>query len=170
MECFISSDSVIMSCLATNPPPDVGVIIPQSMRIVVDLPEPFAPRKPKISPFFTENVILLTATNAPNFFSRSVTEIESEAECVICQFSVRFLNSFNDCFFQSLETAANNNRSRHIQKYGFMHQPNIIAFFTFIKIGRRYNDRHAFFLHIVEYFPEFVARYRINAIGRLIKN
>jgi hypothetical protein len=48
--------------------------------MVVDLPEPFAPKKPNISPFFTEKVILLTATKAPNFFSRLVTEMESELE------------------------------------------------------------------------------------------
>ena len=30
--------------------PEVGRTSPQSIRIVVDLPAPFAPRKPKISP------------------------------------------------------------------------------------------------------------------------
>ena len=39
-------------------------MMPQSMRMVVDLPEPLEPRKPKISPFFTEKEILSTATKS----------------------------------------------------------------------------------------------------------
>src|SRR5664280_738474 len=116
MECLISSASVIMSCPATTPAPDVGVIMPQSMRIVVDLPEPLAPRNPNISPFFTEKVILLTATKAPNFFSRFVTEMESELESIMRQLSIHFFNAFNDCFFQSFKTAAKNSGSCCIQK------------------------------------------------------
>jgi len=38
------------------------------MRMVVDLPEPLEPKKPKISPFLTEKLILLTAIKLPNFF------------------------------------------------------------------------------------------------------
>src|SRR5215204_89615 len=45
--------------------PAVGFNKPHIMRIVVDLPAPFAPRKPKISPCFTENDRSLTATNDP---------------------------------------------------------------------------------------------------------
>src|SRR5512137_2136577 len=116
MECFISSDSVIMSCPATIPPPDVGVIIPQSMRMVVDLPEPFEPRNPNISPFLTEKVILLTATNLPNFFSRLVTEMESELECVIGQFSVRLFDSFDNRLFQRFKISTNNCGRCHIQQ------------------------------------------------------
>ena len=48
--CLISSGSVKMSCPATCPLPEVGVMMPQSMRMVVDFPAPFGPRKPKISP------------------------------------------------------------------------------------------------------------------------
>ena len=48
---------------------------PHSMRIVVDLPAPFAPRKPKISPCFTENDRLSTATNDPNRRERPRTSI-----------------------------------------------------------------------------------------------
>src|SRR5262252_8621942 len=46
--------------------PDVGVSSPHSMRMVVDLPAPLLPRKPKISPRRTSNVTLSTATNCPN--------------------------------------------------------------------------------------------------------
>ena len=49
----------------TSAVPDVGLSSPHSMRMVVDLPAPLAPRKPKISPCFTENDRSSTATNAP---------------------------------------------------------------------------------------------------------
>src|SRR5262245_5871915 len=50
---------------STRPVPDVGRSRPQSMRIVVDLPAPLAPRKPKISPSWTSIVMPSTATKAP---------------------------------------------------------------------------------------------------------
>ncbi len=36
--------------------PSVGSRMPQSMRMTVDLPEPFGPRKPKMEPFSTEKL------------------------------------------------------------------------------------------------------------------
>src|SRR5258706_15829659 len=39
--------------------------MPHSMRIVVDLPAPFGPSTPKISPFFTESDTSRTATSEP---------------------------------------------------------------------------------------------------------
>ena len=45
--------------------PDVGRSSPHSMRIVVDLPAPLLPRKPKISPARTSNDTSLTATKSP---------------------------------------------------------------------------------------------------------
>src|SRR5690349_15251667 len=59
----------------TSAVPDVGFNKPHSMRIVVDLPAPLAPRKPKISPCLTENDRLSTATNAPNFRVKPRTSI-----------------------------------------------------------------------------------------------
>src|ERR1700694_2533334 len=58
-------------CLATSKPPtvarpEVGGNSPQRIRIVVDLPAPFGPRKPKISPRFTSSETLSTATKSPN--------------------------------------------------------------------------------------------------------
>ena len=41
------------------------------MRMVVDLPAPLAPRKPKISPGSTSNVMPPTAVKAPKRFTRS---------------------------------------------------------------------------------------------------
>src|SRR5690606_39231123 len=43
----------------------VGFSSQQSMRMVVDLPAPFAPRKPKISPGCTSNERRSTAVNPP---------------------------------------------------------------------------------------------------------
>src|SRR5664280_803907 len=170
MECLISSASVIMSCPATTPAPDVGVIMPQSMRIVVDLPEPLAPRNPNISPFFTEKVILFTATKAPNFFSRFVTEMESEVESIMRQISIHLFNAFNNCFFQSFKTVANTSGSCCIHKNRTMHQSQTIAAFALIQIGCGNDNRHAFIFHTAQYFPEFMPGHRINAVGRLIEN
>jgi len=47
--------------------PLVGASRPASIRIVVDLPEPFGPRKPKICPRGTSKLTRSAATNAPNF-------------------------------------------------------------------------------------------------------
>ncbi len=40
------------------------------MRIRVDFPEPFGPRKPMISPRFTSKLTSFTAVKAPNRFMR----------------------------------------------------------------------------------------------------
>src|SRR5512133_1246835 len=73
MRSLMRSVSVRMSKPATRPVPPLGVSRPQSMRIVVDLPAPLGPRKPKISPRVTENEIPATARNAPKRFSRLCT-------------------------------------------------------------------------------------------------
>ncbi len=52
------------------PMPAVGLVNPHSMRIVVVLPAPLAPRKPKISPTGIDIEILLTAFFLPNLFER----------------------------------------------------------------------------------------------------
>src|SRR5574342_314349 len=65
--------SVQMSCPATHPPPPVGNSSPVRMRMVVDLPDPFGPRKPKISPGATWNEMRSTATKLPKWRSRSST-------------------------------------------------------------------------------------------------
>src|SRR5512145_447298 len=62
-----------MSNPATMPRPAVGARMPQSMRIVVDLPAPFGPRNPKISPLATSKFTRFTATKRPNLFSRFST-------------------------------------------------------------------------------------------------
>src|SRR5215472_4482244 len=62
-------------CDATSKPctvarPEVGERRPQRMRIVVDLPAPLGPRKPKISPGATSRVTRSTATKSPKRFTR----------------------------------------------------------------------------------------------------
>ena len=54
-----------MSCPATVARPSVGLMMPHSIRMVVDLPEPLGPRKPKISPGATENETRSTAVKSP---------------------------------------------------------------------------------------------------------
>jgi hypothetical protein len=58
------------------------------MRMVVDFPDPLAPRKPKISPRCTEKVMRFTAVKGPKHFSRSSTQIASELECAMCKLLV----------------------------------------------------------------------------------
>src|SRR5450759_3166094 len=73
MLALIFSAWVRTSNPATVPVPPVGAKIPVSMRIVVDLPAPFGPRKPKISPFCTSKLTRFTAMKLPKRFSRSFT-------------------------------------------------------------------------------------------------
>src|SRR5574340_1176577 len=73
MSAFIFSASVRTSNPATVPEPPVGAKIPVSMRIVVDLPAPFGPRKPKISPFCTSKLTPFTTMKLPKRFSRFLT-------------------------------------------------------------------------------------------------
>jgi len=53
---LISSGCLLMSKPATRAVPAVGARMPQSMRIVVVLPEPFDPKNPKISPYLIEKL------------------------------------------------------------------------------------------------------------------
>ena len=46
--------------------PAVGIMNPASMRMVVDLPAPFGPRKPSTSPRDTLNETSSTAVKLPN--------------------------------------------------------------------------------------------------------
>ena len=48
-----------------GPLPPVAERYPQSTFIVVDFPAPLGPRKPTISPFFTENEMSRTASFVP---------------------------------------------------------------------------------------------------------
>src|ERR1700693_3308911 len=50
--------------------PSEGLRSPVSIRIVVDFPEPFGPRKPKTLPRGTSNETWSTATNERNFLVR----------------------------------------------------------------------------------------------------
>ena len=45
------------------------------MRISVDLPAPFGPSSPKISPSATSKVMPLTASNSPNLFTMFLTSM-----------------------------------------------------------------------------------------------
>ena len=53
--------------------PDDGGIKPVIIRMVVDFPAPFGPRKPNTSPFATLKEIPFTAWKEPKFFFRFST-------------------------------------------------------------------------------------------------
>ncbi len=61
----IPSGSRLTSSPAIDAVPDVGLSSVQSTEMVVDLPAPLGPRKPKISPRFTRRLMPRTASTAP---------------------------------------------------------------------------------------------------------
>src|SRR4051812_36197628 len=65
MRRFTPSGSRVTSTPPTVAVPDVGFSKPHSIRMVVDLPAPLLPRKPKISPRSTSKLTSSTATNWP---------------------------------------------------------------------------------------------------------
>src|SRR6266446_10265259 len=65
--------------------PLVGRTRPSTMRIVVDFPAPFRPRKPNISPRLTDNESCSTTMRRPYFFVRDcVSRTLLEGEIFIC--------------------------------------------------------------------------------------
>src|SRR5580704_14423138 len=71
MCCLMASDCVITSKPPTVALPEVGSSNPHSIRMVVDLPAPFGPRNPNISPRRTSRFTRSTATKLPKRFTRS---------------------------------------------------------------------------------------------------
>src|SRR5262245_19957133 len=65
MRVLTPSGSSRTSTPPTIAVPEVGASSPHSIRIVVDLPAPCLPRKPKISPRRTSKLTSSTATNWP---------------------------------------------------------------------------------------------------------
>src|SRR6266849_5254951 len=59
--------------------PEVGGINPVSIRMVVDLPAPFGPRKPKKQPRGTVRLSPSTAALFPYTFRRSRTDMAGES-------------------------------------------------------------------------------------------
>src|SRR5579872_6286040 len=71
--------------------PAVGRIKPSNIRIVVVLPEPLGPRKPKTSPCITSRCRSLTATSFPNALVNLLVLIMQSDWCAVSLFS------FNIC-------------------------------------------------------------------------
>src|SRR6059058_4592459 len=69
-----SSRSVTMSWPATVAPPPVGRASVHSMLIVVDLPAPFGPRKPNVSPAAISKSMPRTASMSPKRLDSPETE------------------------------------------------------------------------------------------------
>src|ERR1700742_3107382 len=72
-----SSLAATTSKPATSARPALGLVSVQSMLIVVVLPAPLGPRKPKTSPVPTSKLTPLTASKSPNDLRRSVTLMAS---------------------------------------------------------------------------------------------
>jgi hypothetical protein len=66
--------ALMVSCSISWPKmvavPEVGLDTPVKIRMVVVLPAPLGPKKPKVSPSPTEKLISLTAMREPNFLLR----------------------------------------------------------------------------------------------------
>src|SRR6056297_1606957 len=76
---FTLSGFVFTSTPATLALPPEGGNSPHSIRIVVDLPAPLAPSRPKMLPECTLKVILSTAVKCPKRFSSCSTLIAYSA-------------------------------------------------------------------------------------------
>src|SRR5208283_1659464 len=68
-----ASDSRATSRPVTSAWPEVGRNSPHNMRMVVDLPAPFGPRKPNISPGRASRLMWSTAVKLPKRLTRSLT-------------------------------------------------------------------------------------------------
>src|SRR5262245_12171463 len=79
MRRLTDSGSLPTSTPPTSAVPSEGFNKPHSIRIVVDLPAPLAPRKPNTSPSFTSNERRSTAVNEPKRRVRSMTTIACPA-------------------------------------------------------------------------------------------
>src|SRR4051812_34949624 len=73
-----ASACVLTSCPETATRPEVGLSSVQIILIVVDLPAPFGPRKPNISPGWTSKLTSLTAVKLLNFRVRWSTCTSAE--------------------------------------------------------------------------------------------
>src|SRR5512136_964731 len=105
---------------AMRPLPAVGAMIPHSMRMVVDLPAPFGPRKPKISPVRTEKLMPSTAVKRPKRLTRSVTTTASVSEGIVRQPLVRRLDAVDHGRFQVGEARA------HFTRRGVRQDPAVV--------------------------------------------
>src|SRR6266550_4512559 len=76
-----------MSRPATRAWPAVGARSPYSMRVVVDLPEPFAPTKPNTSPRSIRKLTLSTAVNVPKRRVRFSTRMAGVSSSLITHHS-----------------------------------------------------------------------------------
>src|SRR6516164_5378554 len=85
------SGSIATLIPATSACPDVGRSNPQRIRMVVDLPEPFGPRKPKISPRRASKLTLSTAMNVPNRFTKRSTRTDGASSFMKSPTWKRFL-------------------------------------------------------------------------------
>src|SRR5919201_2433879 len=74
-----AAGSCMTSTPATRATPAVGVSRVQSMEIVVDLPAPLGPRKPKISPACTSRSMPVTASRSPYFLTRPFASMTASA-------------------------------------------------------------------------------------------
>src|SRR5215217_2357147 len=75
MSFFAGIGFSAMSCPPTEIRPSFGGMNPVIMRIEVDLPAPFGPRKPSTSPRSTENEMPFTARLVPNILTKFSTLI-----------------------------------------------------------------------------------------------
>src|SRR6266567_538667 len=93
MLCFTISGFATTSMPPTLADPDVGASRPQRIRMVVDFPAPFGPKKPKISPGATRIDTWSTATKSPNRFTRlSISTVALDG----CMILLRFANQRNE--------------------------------------------------------------------------
>src|SRR5512138_2034559 len=116
-------------------------MMPQSMRMVVDLPAPFGRRKPKISPARTAKLIPSTAVKRPKRLTRSVTTTASASEGIVRQGLVGRADAVDHRLFEVRVAGAHLGRRGVGQDAAAVHQQQAVAALALVQVGGGDQDR-----------------------------
>src|SRR6185369_2924243 len=137
----ISSGCLATSRPLTMPHPDVGVSSPHRMRMVVDLPAPLGPRKPKISPLATFSDTWSTATNAPKLFTRLSVSTAHPLALMDHQAFFR-VDGFDEGFFQAGGAGflLHNVWGGAADHFPLVHESDTVAALGLVQVSGRHED------------------------------
>src|SRR5581483_2563275 len=189
-----SSGSLETSRPPTVARPAVGVRRPQRMRMVVDLPAPLGPRKPKISPRATCNETWSTATNAPKVFTRLSISTALTLGVIGCSEcgkdtwgggekvkwtaphggscgGLQFADGADEGGFQAGGSGCGLDAFGTIaaDQFAFVQQTDAVTALRFVQVGGGHEDGDAILQKLVEDGPELAAGYGVYAVGGLIQ-
>ena len=162
--------------------PSDGGSNPVSIFMVVDLPQPFEPRKPKISPRSIDSVTWSTATKLPNRRVKPLASIAISALPAgrggminsVCPMPFFFRQQGDETFLQVGRAGSRHQfrgRSRRQHSAG-IHRHDPVPLLRFVHVGRRNEDAHsgAAGADVVDQRPKLAPREWIDAGRWLIEN